>query len=166
MMLSNAGFGTEISNGLSIAFDPSRASASLSDEWALRMRYARIWADAADAGLDQPREKLPAKYFPNDEQNQWLKQMFLFVREGGVGWFQRTKTDLNAKTTPELFASTKGNDEIPEALRDGFSLNEITSMEEEDFDDLIDQIDDDQASGKHPEVLDGKDLNALEDIVA
>ena len=30
----------------------------------------------------------------------------------------------------------------------------------------IDQIDEEQATGKHPEVLDGKDLNAIEDIVS
>jgi hypothetical protein len=166
MLLSAAGFGTDIGNGLSIALDPSRPSATLKDEWAARMRHARIWVDTALQGLDQPSDKIAARFFPNNEQHEWLKQYNKLVREGQIGWLQRTKSDLTAKEAPELFAVAKGTEEIPDALRDVFSLEEITSMEEEDFDELIDQIDEDSASGKHPDVLDGKDLNAIEDIVA
>ena len=166
MLLSGAGFGTDLGNGLSIAFDPTRATLSLKDDWAVRMRYARVWIDLALKGLDQPSEKMSARFFPSSELHEWLKKMFPLIRNGEIGWLQRTKADLNAKSAPELFAIQKGAEDIPDALRDVFSLEEITSMEEEDFDALVDQIDEDQASGKHPDVLDGKELSALEDIVA
>jgi hypothetical protein len=166
MLLSAAGFGTDVGNGLSIAFDPSRPSATLKDDWAARMRHARIWIDTALQGLDQPSDKMAVRFFPSKEQHEWLKQCNKLIRDGQVGWLQRTKSDLTQKEAPELFAVAKGTEDIPDALRDVFSLEEITSMEEEDFDELIDQIDEEQATGKHPEVLDGKDLNAIEDIVA
>ena len=87
---------------------------------------------------------------------------------GSTSWLDRGKDDLTAEKTPHFFAKKveDPNLEIPEELKDVFSIDELTAMDENDFDALIDQIDAEQkASAKRDDVISKKDLEELQKTV-
>ena len=84
-------------------------------------------------------------------------------------WLDRSGADLSAETAPELFATAAEDSEfeVPDELRDVFTVEELTEMEEDDFDDLIDQIDEEQESeSKRDDVLSGSEIAELEEMMA
>ena len=168
LLLSTFGFGTEIANALSIATDPENTPYNISEDLPRSLMVVHEWLAALRAGKEQPSPRLPAKYFPLAADLPLLSRKIKNVLAGNQVFLERGKKDVSPELTPELFVKEAANPEIPEQLKDVFSMDDISKMEEEDFDDLIDQIDAEQ-EGKTPPgsvVLKEKDLKDLEEMVS
>lgn len=139
-LLAKVGFGKANVEAYVGALDPElRLSDSTGNQ--LSIRYGRFWVEGLLAGREQPLTVMPGEYYPLLENRQWMEEQAALVKDDSVSWIERDKTDVSEALTPLLFREDHLNKEVPEQLRDIFSLKEITQMEEEEFDDLIDHID-------------------------
>ncbi len=169
LLLGQLGFGAEIGDGFSTSLDPSVALAKIDRPMSIKMRYARIWIESCMAGLEQPREKLPAKYFPMASALVELQTKAGVVRKGTAHWLSRKKDDISETKTPELFQKVpEAESEVPDELRDIFTIEEISKMEVDDFDNLCDQMDAEKAGKAVPGAvsLSAKELKELEEMVS
>lgn len=160
LVLSALGYGRDISQGFNTGMAENLQFDHLSDMGKL-FRLGRLWLECTLKGEDQPVVKVPGEYYPlsvaRERLNERLKRM------GEVLWLDREAADLSPEKTPKLFkeASTDNEEfEVPDELKDVFSLTDITSMEEEEFDELIDQIDKEQSG----EVKIGSETFSSEDM--
>ena len=166
-LLSTFGFGTEISNAMNISYDPACEFDSIRDDLPLRMKAARLWVEALAENRTQPAVKLPAKFFPMSGDKPRMLAQVEKILGGASNWLERGKKDLNRDLAPHLFVPLKVDDQVPDAIKDVFSVEEISKMEEEDFDTLVDQIDA-ELEGKVPRgtvVLKQKEINELEQMM-
>jgi hypothetical protein len=166
LLLAALGFRAEIGQVLTEAIETTKMAAAITEPRLRAFRLAVIWSDCYIAGLTQPREKLDAKFFPFETDSKRAEVDIARIRALQRGWIDRDKSELTKELAPHLFvAPVDGPEfEIPEQLKDVFSLKELTSMEEEDFDNLVDQIDAEQAAAtkKRDDVISSKDLQELE----
>ena len=72
---------------------------------------------------------------------------------GSTAWIERDGNDISVELTPLLFNLDSESKPVPEKLRDIFSLKEISDMDEDEFDALIDEIDKEIAEGTLDEHL-------------
>lgn len=165
MLLAATSFHSDFGIAYDQAFDFKKDFNALQNELSMRLRMGRIWIDSLHEGKSQPVMKIPAKFYPNEEDKPKLITQLDKIRGGALSWVQRTQSEVSKELTPEIFEKLKGAEEIPEQLQDVFSLEEICAMEEEEFDDLIDQLDAENKAGKRKDVLDTKDLAALEESI-
>ena len=165
MILTILGFKAEVGDIIPLATGTRQRVTEITNERLRTFRLAYIWHEVFLLNLEQPLEKLEVKYFPTDANRELARSFILNAMEDHVSWLARGKDDLNAQKTPHLFAKKQGNPdlEIPDELKDVFNLEELTSMDENDFDALIDQIDAEQkAASKRDDVISKKDLEELE----
>lgn len=145
LSLSMLGFGVDMSeavlrgNELKIKYD------KLTEEIHRDFRMARFWMEALMQCQEQPLEKVPGEYFPLANARERADHAMGCLIDGYRHWFELTPEDVSPELTPQLFPPMDADSEIPEDLQEVFSMDEITAMEEEEFDDLIDQIDMEQA---------------------
>ena len=142
--LSKMGFGVDVGQAFTVAYDVTRPLGTIKEDLQLKMRLCRFWIDALRAGEDHPGKQIPGEYYPVQAARDVLDEAVKGIFAGKHSWLARGKEDVSEEKTPQLFKKAEVSEEIPEDLADVFSLEEITAMEEEDFDDLVDQIDDDQ----------------------
>jgi hypothetical protein len=145
MLLSSAGLGNDISNGVYAGLHPERTLAGLgTGTMGYGIRMARLWIDAIAAGKVQPEIEIHGDYYPLEEQREKFDVQVYSVKGGLTHWMLRTGSDLGPEKTPELFQEqppTPPELEIPDELKDVFSLEEVSDMDEWSFGELIDQID-------------------------
>ncbi|RMG44837.1 MAG: hypothetical protein D6719_01135 [Candidatus Dadabacteria bacterium] len=169
IILTNFGFGAEVAQAYSSGVDPNSSFHHIKDPLSRRMKIANLWIEGINKGLDQPISNIPGEFYPDKAIRDALYARIEKIHEGEKNWLDYTKDDISPEKTPQLFAKVQqeGEYEVPEELEDVFSLEDITSMEEEDFDQLIDQIDA-EAEGTAPKgstILSSSDIDELEDIV-
>ena len=114
---------------------------------------------------EQPTEKFNTDYFPLEKDSLKARKHVGNALDGTKAWLDRGKEDLTQELAPHFFAKIPEDPdlEIPEQLKDVFSVKELTEMNEDDFDALIDQIDEEQeAASKREDVISAKDLAELE----
>ncbi|MCI5066752.1 hypothetical protein MRY87_13610 [bacterium] len=139
--LSKMGFGVEIGQAFTVAFDRKRDISTIKEPLHLKMRVARLWIDTLKEGKDQPTKRFPGEYYPVQTARETLEEEVKKILAGKAPWLARGKDDVSEEKTPLLFAKAEVSEEVPEDLAEVFSLEEITAMEEEDFDDLVDHMD-------------------------
>ncbi|MCB0332290.1 MAG: hypothetical protein KDD55_02255 [Bdellovibrionales bacterium] len=169
-MLSKMGFGVDIGNAFRVGVDPTIRLSSLgkgSSEF--KMKLGKLWLDSFLAGLEQPAgEKVPGEYYPMMTDRQNLLGKIEEIRKGRVHWLARKSEDISPESTPQLFAKRVEEFEVPEELLDVFTVDQITAMDEDSFDNLVDHIDLEN-EGKVPvgsAGLSAKDLEELEELVS
>lgn len=167
VLLTQLGFRKDFSSLLDRASTYGQAVSTIEDETFRQMRLALLWFNCFLTGTDQPRERLPTKFFPfktdRDRVDSYLKK--LTTEE--VSWLERSSADVSAEKSPELFkqAASTGEFEVPDQLKEVFTLDEITSMEEVDFDKLVDHIDLEGEQQESGEILSTNQLKELEEMV-
>jgi hypothetical protein len=165
IILTSLGFMSEFGEMIGTAVRSNTPVNKITNEKLRDFRLAHIWQETFLLGQEQPSEKLNTEFFPKEIDRNQAKENIKKARDGGQAWLDRGKSDLNAEQTPHLFAKKKvdPNLEIPEELKDVFSIEELTKMNEDDFDALIDQIDAEQkANSKREDVISNKDLEELQ----
>lgn len=165
MLLAAISFHSDFGMAYDQAFDLKKEFHSLQNDLSMRLRMASIWISSLKEGKTQPEMKIPAKFYPNEEDKPRLFGQLEKIRAGSQSWIERNQKEVSKELTPEYFEKLKGAEEIPEQLQDVFSLEEICAMEEEEFDDLIDQIDAESKAGKRKDILDTQDLATLEESI-
>ena len=108
--------------------------------------FTKMWITCLRNNLEQPFDHMPGAFYPLLEERQKLTKKTQEILNGSKHWIHCTPEDISPELTPKLYNGLPGTSEIPEQLRDIFSLNEICAMEEEEFDTLLDQIDRDSVS--------------------
>lgn len=124
------------------------------------IRFGRLWLDCILDGRDQPMAKVPGTYYPLSIQRDWLQEELTLINSGIPSWFERDNDDVTPEKTPALFSGDAVNKEVPEKLRDIFTLKEIADMGEEEFDALVDEIDKTIEDGTLDQVLSESDTDA------
>ncbi|MGA1192106.1 MAG: hypothetical protein ACO3XO_07485 [Bdellovibrionota bacterium] len=142
--LSKMGFGINIGQAFRDAYSDDRNLTLIENPLALRMALTRFWLDHLLFGNIAPILDIPKKFYPAQSQENLLLDEVQEVLDGRVGWISRGREDISESTTPLLFKKVEASEDFPEQLTDIFSLDQITEMEEEDFDDLIDHLDEEQ----------------------
>ena len=169
LLLCNMGYGADIANAYCLALDPKRTLDSNENGFLARMQVSRMWIEALMAGKSQPDQKLSARFFPMESVRGELDRNIGQIREGLPHWIARSKDDISATATPQLFVKPeKGDSEIPPELQAVFSVDEISNMDVDAFDQLIDQLDYEKDGGKPPAgmvVMSAKDLKEIDGIV-
>ena len=169
-LLSNVSFGVDIANGYSTAMDPTAKWGNRPDQMMQRMMAAYTWIRGLMSGNNQPREKLPAVWFPAKGDIPAFEAELAVIRRGKSHWLNRTKEEISRELSPELYSkktAAPAEMEVPEELANVFSLEDITAMEEEEFDNLIDQMDREKEGKTKPGQvsLSSKDIQELEKMV-
>jgi hypothetical protein len=164
LILTQIGFGKDYSALLHSAITCEQGIANISDDSLRRMRLAHLWLDCFLTGREQPTERLDTKFFPFKTDRDRADRLIRAIDDRSMSWLERNGDELSRETTPKLFAELNQDPkfEIPEELKDVFSLKQITEMEEEDFDKLIDQIDLENTDPDAAGILSGTELAELE----
>jgi hypothetical protein len=118
-----------------------------------QIRYGKLWINGLVEKKDQPTDVIPGDYYPLLEANNWMLDEAANIEMGNTAWIERDGTDISEELTPLLYNSDTDSKPVPEKLRDIFSLKEISEMDEDEFDDLIDEIDKEIAEGTLDEHL-------------
>ncbi len=165
MILTHLGFKSEIGETIAAAMNTKTPTDDIENLTIQSYRLAYLWSETFIFGRQQPLERLDGKYFPFEKDRAIAELQIVEVKSGEKTWLERCQADLTKEHAPHLFAPREEdpNFEIPEQLKDVFNLKELTSMEEEDFDKLVDQIDAEQATAKRrDDVIASKDLADIE----
>ena len=165
MILTALGFKSEVSEIIGSVVNTTQRAAEIKNPQVQSFRLAHLWNEAFVLKREQPLEKLNSTFFPLEKDRVKASPHIEAALNGRISWLDRGKDDLNPQLAPHLFAKKKEdpNLEIPDELKDVFNIEELSSMEEEDFDRLIDQIEAEQkASSKRDDVISKKDLEELE----
>ena len=154
LAISKMGFGIPIGQAFRDAYKSEQNLTLIKDPLTLRMSITRFWMDHLLYGNIAPIIEIPEKYYPAHTEENSLLEEVQEVLDGKVGWISRGRDDISEKTTPLLFKPVKTSEDLPEQFTDIFSLEQITDMEEEDFDDLIDHLDEEQEAQFRSDVED------------
>jgi len=169
MVLAAMGLGKETAALLERAGAYEGPVTSIVETDLQRFRLAVLWFDCFASGKKQPIEKLPAKNFPFDSDRAKVNSALAKIDVSQPAWLERAAADISTTKTPQLFAKPKVDTkfEIPEGLEDVFKLEEITGMDEWDFDTLVAHMDRElEETSEADGVLSQKDLNKLEELVS
>ena len=100
---------------------------------------------------------------------QHMDKKILEIKAGSCHWLERGKADVSPDETPQLFEEAPQDDEfeVPDELREVFSLDQITGMEEDAFDNLVDQMDMENEGQAPPGsvILSASELDKLDEMV-
>jgi hypothetical protein len=167
LILTQIGFGKDYSALLHSAFVCEQGVANISNDDLRRMRVANLWLDCFLNGREQPTERLATKFFPFKTDRDRADSLIRAIDEKTISWLERSGDDISQEKTPKLFAEAAQDPkfEIPPELKDVFTLREITEMDEEDFDKLIDQIDLENENPDAAGILSGTEIAELDSIV-
>ncbi len=141
LALSIMGYGVEIGEAFMSGMNPNSSYLKMDKQDSIRCKMAKIWTDTLLQGLQQPQQTIPGDYYPLHTALTSMHRQMALLDDSFKFWFERNHEDISPELTPVLFTKEDVETEIPEELKEVFSMEEITAMEEEDFDDLIDQID-------------------------
>lgn len=141
LTLSLLGYGVDVSEALMKGLETGRGYQKLQHPLHLDFFMARLWLFAFLENLKQPKMTMPGDYYPLEADRAKAQESLNLMKPGFTLWFERGAEDISPEKTPQLFAKAAASEEIPQELQEVFSMEEITAMEENDFDDLIDQID-------------------------
>lgn len=154
IILSSLGFGAKVADSFVMGMNPKlRVQNSGDEHFAYRVGMAKLWRNSVlREGKIQPDMNIPGEYYPLETAQERYKTTVAMCTEDLPHWMERTAADIGAVQSPELFseAEEEGEYEVPEELSDIFSVEELSSMEEEDFDTLLDKIENDNL-GKNPD---------------
>lgn len=167
MLLTAMGFGSETSEAFMSGLTGQLPIADIANPLQQQFRLAVTWFECFVEGREQPKERLAAKFFPRPEDREKALKMIGIAKTGAKSWIERRGKDVSPELTPQLFAAAdNGNSEfeIPDQMKDVFTLEELTSMEEEDFDTLLDQIDSGEAESEKSAMGSAKQLQELEEL--
>jgi hypothetical protein len=143
--MSILGYGVEVSEALMKGLESARSFHKLNNPMHLDYYMARLWLHTFWDKQKQPNITIPGDYYPLEADRVKSVSAIDGFKESDIHWFERNAEDVEESKTPQLFNKAEVNEEVPEELQEVFSMDEITAMEENDFDDLIDQIDLEQA---------------------
>lgn len=165
MLLASLGYSTDFGDMIGTAIRTTSAVDKITNERMRDFRLAHMWQETFLLGKDQPGEKLHTDFFPKQSDRALAAEAIERAREGATAWLDRGKNDITPATTPHFFSkkAVDPNLEIPDELQDVFSIEELTKMDENDFDALIDQIDEEQkVASKRDDVISNKAIEELE----
>ncbi|MDC0358169.1 hypothetical protein OAO01_05075 [Oligoflexia bacterium] len=151
ILLSALGFGVKVADSYMVGMNPKLKVGDVAEDvLAYRVEMAKLWFDAVLLeGKHQPDTNIPGDYYPLQTAQEALQHTIKNTDPELVHWMERGPGDLGAVQTPELFQDQQPEEtefEVPDELSEVFSLDELTGMEEEDFDVLLDQIETDKAA--------------------
>lgn len=164
-LLSSMGFGVEIGSAFARAYDRSASLKDATDDLHFRMQIGRVWIESLLRGLKQPDCPIPGHYYPLAEDFETLQAKLSIAPAAEEHFLARTKDDISPETTPALFMKPEREREVPTEIAHIFDYQEIAKMEEEDFDRLIDYMDEENGGKVRPCTVTMKDVSELEKMV-
>lgn len=147
VLLTKLGFNRRFVETYIGALDQDLGLGDLSTGMLYPILYGRIWIDGLLKAQEQPLDSVPGEYYPVVEAATWLRTEAQAIRDGRAAWIEKDANDISETLTPALFSKDQTAKELPQQLQDIFSLKEIASMDENEFDALIDEIDKGLAEG-------------------
>lgn len=172
MILTNYGFGVDVSHGYTYAVDTTKKLGSFDDDpTRYRMKMGYLWIECLYKNEQQPIEQVPAEFYPSSSARERLEQKRDEIEGGESHWLNRGRDDIGPDKTPALYPPEEpdavDDKHVPPELKDVFSLEEITKMEEDDFDELIDHMDLENEGKVAPgsPMLSNSELEKLQEIV-
>lgn len=167
VVLTQLGFKKDFASLVDRAATYGNTVASIQDDMLRKMRLGLLWFDCFAAGSEQPRERLSTKDFPFKTDRDRVDTYMKKLSPSDVSWLERSGDDMSPEKTPELFKPQPaiGEFEVPDQLKEVFTLEEITSMEEVDFDKLVDHIDLESEEKESSDILSTDQLRELESMV-
>lgn len=169
MVLANMGLGNETACLMERAGSYRGAVTAIIETDLQNFRLAVLWFDCFLNRQQQPTEKLAGKMFPFETDRAKVEAALERFDPGSPSWLERSGADISPEQTPALFAAPKQDSkfEVPEQLQDVFKLDELTKMDEWEFDTLVAHMDREiEETSESDGVLSQKDLNQLEDLVS
>ncbi len=169
MVLANMGLGNEIACLMEKAASYRGAVATITETDLQNFRLAVLWFECFLSRQQQPTEKLAAKMFPFETDRIKVEAALQRFDPATPSWLERSGADISPELTPALFSASKQESkfEVPEQLQDVFKLDELTKMDEWEFDTLVAHIDREiEETSASDGVLSQKDLNQLEALVS
>lgn len=109
--------------------------------------YGRIWIDGLVKSEKSVLSTMPQDYLPSASAESWMTAEIQDILAGKKSWIARESSDLSPTKTPGLFVQAEGDQPLPKDLQDIFSFHDIISMNDDEFDALIDKIDESVAAG-------------------
>lgn len=164
-LLSGMGFGVEVGNAFARAYDKTESLKHATDDLHFRMQIGRVWIESLLAGLKQPTCPIPGHYYPLTEAFEILQSRTRVMPGPDEHFLSKTKADISKEKNPALFVKPKADSEVPAEIAHVFDYSEIEKMEEDDFDRLVDYMDDENDGKARPGTVSRKDVSELEEIV-
>ena len=142
-LLSKVGFGKSVVETYLGALDPQLGLGDTADGGQNAIRYGKLWIEGLIAEQAQPLKSMPGQFYPLVAERNWLNQQLAAINFDQPAWIERDGSSISETLTPMLFREDEINKPVPQQLRDMFTLKEISDMDDDEFDDLVDQISDD-----------------------
>ncbi len=169
MVLANMGLGVETACLLDRAGSHRGAVTTIIEGDLQKFRLAVLWFNCFLNQQQQPNEKLAGEMFPFETDRAKVDAALARFDPGNPSWLERSGTDLSPELTPAMFAAAtqESKFEVPEQLQDVFKLEDLTKMDEWEFDTLVAHIDREiEETSESDCVLGQKDINQLEELIS
>ncbi len=141
VLLTKVGFNKNVVEQYLGALDPELKLGDKLGNTLEPIKFARLWIEGIANKQEQPLQAMPGKYYPTSDARLWIEQELENLSFDSISWIERSGQDVSPELTPLLFGDEKNAKDVPQQLRDIFTLKEIIKMSEEEFDELVDKID-------------------------
>jgi hypothetical protein len=150
LLLVKLGFPAQSAQSLASASDYCGGVATIQDGETRLARMALIWFECLLTGQSGPNESVPANFFPSQGVRAPIDETIKEFTSSDQSWIEKASGDISPERTPQLF--TKSSDankdlQVPDQLKEVFTLEALTKMDEWQFDDLVSHIDKEIADG-------------------
>jgi hypothetical protein len=169
MILVKVGFPTQLAQTLALASDYCGGLATIQDAELRLTRIALLWFESLINGQEAPHEPIPAAFFPFQNAQASVDATIRGFTSPDQSWIERTSADISTEKTPQLFteAASKSKDlEVPGQLKEIFTVDSLTKIDEWQFDALVNHIDKEIANGNISSDGESAAANELDNIVS
>ncbi len=150
MLLVRLGFPGQLAYSLALASEHSGGIGAIQDTETRLARMALLWFECLLTGQEAPHEVLPGNFFPFKDVRASIDKAIKELTSSNQSWIEKTSDDISAEKTPRLFTKISGKDrelEVPGQLKEVFTVESLTKMDEWQFDALVNHIDKEIAEG-------------------
>jgi hypothetical protein len=150
MLLVKLGFPTQTGQSLALANEHFGGVATIMDGEIRLSRMALLWFECLLTGQESPHEVLLGNFFPFQKVRASIDENIRDFTSSEQSWIERSSVDISAEKTPQLFnqtAKTSRDMDVPDQLKEVFTVESLTKMDEWQFDELVSHIDKEIADG-------------------
>jgi hypothetical protein len=169
MVLVKLGFPTQSAQAIAFASDSIKPVKSISDLETRHVRIALLWLECLLNGQQTPAEVIPTEFFPLEQIRAGIDSSIKQLTAPEQSWLERSGADISPDSTPQLFRKAPSKSaalEVPPQLAEIFTVEALTKMDEDQFDQLVTHIDKEIAEGKVDPTGIPKDVNEIDDSLS
>jgi hypothetical protein len=150
MLLVKLGFPAQTAYSLALASEHSSGIGTDQDTETHLTRIALLWFECLLTGQEAPHKVPSGNFFPCKDIRVSIDKKIEELTSSNQSWIEKTSDDISAEKTPQLFnnSSTEQDElEVPGQLKEIFTVECLTKMDEWEFGALVDYIDKELAEG-------------------